>query len=81
MSIEQLEPLTGPLGSSEAQVLSPHVEMTNLKLQTALLMIIQQASNCPHKKLQVIKEPDPFSGRGPEKLCICILVPNLLLCL
>jgi len=29
---EQLEPLTGPLGFSEAQVLSLHTEITNLEL-------------------------------------------------
>jgi len=36
---EQLEPLTGPPGFSEAQVLSLHAEITNLELQTALLTI------------------------------------------
>jgi len=36
---EQLEPLTGPPGFSEAQVLSLYTEMTNLELQTTLLTI------------------------------------------
>jgi len=67
-SVEPLEPWTGHLDTLETQAQNPHAEMTNLELQATLLTIAWQLGNCPPKKLWVIKEPDPFSRGGPDKL-------------
>jgi len=68
-SIEPLEPQTGHLDTLGTQAQNLRAEMMNLELQAALLTIAWQSGNRPPKKLWVIKEPNPFSGGGPDKLC------------
>jgi len=52
----------------EDHVPSPPREVSNQELQAALVALAKQSSNHSQKKLWVIKEPDPFSGGGPEEL-------------
>ena len=47
---------------------SPQGEVSSQDLQAILLALTKQVSNRSQKKLRVIKEPDPFSGGGPDKL-------------
>ena len=63
-----LEPLTGPSQTAGEWAPSPLREASNHELQAAILALARQTSNCPQKKLRVIKEPDPFSRGGPEEL-------------
>jgi len=72
ISVKPLEPPIGHLDTLGTQAQNPHAEMMNLELQATLLKIAQQSGNHSHKKLWVIKEPNPFSGGKPDKLCVFI---------
>lgn len=63
-----LELLTGLPGPEETWAQSLYTKISNLELQVALLAIARQPDNCSYKKLQVIKEPDPFSKEELEEL-------------
>jgi len=54
--------------------------MMNLELQTALLTIAWQSNSYSQKKLQVIKEPDPFSGGSPDELYVFIFQYQIYFC-
>ena len=65
---EPLKTLMGHPGTIEDHVPSPPREVSNQELQAALVALAKQSSNHSQKKLWIIKEPDPFSGGGPEEL-------------
>ena len=43
-------------------------EVSNLELHTALLALSRNNQPQPKKKHRTIREPDPFSGGGPDEL-------------
>ena len=77
---ESLEPLTGPPRLPKVPTPSPWAEITNLELQTILLIIARQSNTRPQKKLRVIKEPDPFGGGSPDEFHAFIFQYQIYFC-
>jgi len=62
-----LAPESLPLDPSEP-IPTNQEKISNLELCTALLALSRNNQPQPKKKYLTIREPDPFTGGGPDKL-------------